>query len=68
MTRCQDYRYSNRKMLSDFKYLFTIIPFFGIIINKYLKSESVFLSEYTGCIKKKVIELWSALARSLYDL
>ena len=23
---------------------------------------------YTGCIKKKVIELWSALARSLYNL
>ena len=22
----------------------------------------------TGCIKKKVIELWSALARSLYNL
>ena len=25
-------------------------------------------SHYTGCIKKKVIELWSALARSLYNL
>ena len=23
---------------------------------------------YTGCIKKKVIELWSAAARSLYNL
>ena len=23
---------------------------------------------YTGCIKKMVIELWSALARSLYNL
>ena len=23
---------------------------------------------YTGCIEKKVIELWSALARSLYNL
>ena len=25
-------------------------------------------SHYTGCIKKKVIELWSVLARSLYNL
>ena len=25
-------------------------------------------SVYTGCIKKKVIELWSALARPLYNL
>ena len=24
--------------------------------------------QYTGCIKKKVIELWSALARPLYNL
>ena len=23
--------------------------------------------KYTGCIKKMVIELWSALARSLYN-
>ena len=23
---------------------------------------------YTGCLKKKVIELWSAIAHSLYNL
>ena len=27
-----------------------------------------FETYYTECIKKKVIELWSALARSLYNL
>ena len=26
------------------------------------------LHTYTGCLKKMVIELWSALARSLYNL
>ena len=29
----------------------------------------IFLTiDYTGCIKKKVIEFWSALASSLYNL
>ena len=34
----------------------------------YEKPQSDFDALYTGCIKKMVIELWSALARSLYNL
>ena len=40
-----------------------------IIVNTFSSEYSQYpCFSYTGCIKKKVIELWSALARSLYNL
>ena len=48
---------SLRRKHCAFKYFYIQIE-----ILKYLRFKN-----YTGCIKKMVIELWSALARSLYN-